>query len=446
MVSEKGKFSLWTASAFVVANMVGTGVFTSLGFQLLTTENFIAIIILWLVGGVIALCGSLVYGEIGATLPGSGGEYHYMNGIYGPFAGFIAGWISLIVGFAGPIALASIAFSSYFEPLMPQVPPKLVAAAVLTVITLMHSFTLKTSGAAQNVLTGLKVLVIIVFIILGFTLPFERQSFAPSVSSFNPSMIFNSGFAVAIIWVYYAYSGWNASAYISGELADARRTLPRSLLISTLVVTVMYILLNVVFLISTPASEMKGEVEIGLISAVRMMGPKAGAVMGGVIAFLLLSSISSMVFIGPRVSEVMGKDHRILGFLAGRTRNGVPLRALVFQYFLALAMILTGTFELVTKYAGILLSLCAVMTVAGIFVLRKRHGRPEGGYRTVGYPVVPVLFMIPILFSVVYLIREDFVKTFITHEQAAMWTTIMSAGTILVGTAVYFANKKFFTK
>ena len=442
MVSDKGKFSLWTASAFVVANMVGTGVFTSLGFQLLTTENFIAIIILWLVGGVIALSGSLVYGEIGATLPGSGGEYHYMNAIYGPYAGFLAGWISLIVGFAGPIALASIAFSSYFEPLFPQINPKLVASAVLTVITLMHCFTLKTSGILQNVLTGLKVLVIIAFIILGFTLPYEPQSFAPSVADFSPSMVFNSGFAVAIIWVYYAYSGWNASAYISGEIADARRNLPRSLLLSTLAVSVMYILLNVVFLRSTPVADMNGEVEIGLISALRMMGPKAGAVMGGTIAFLLLSSISSMVFIGPRVSEAMGKDYRILRFLYGRTKKGVPLRSMLFQYALALTMILTGTFELVTKYAGILLSMCALMTVFGIFILRNRRGRPKQGYRTVGYPVVPVIFMIPILFSVVYLIREDFIKTFVTGEQAAMWTTIMSTGTLLLGTAVYFVNKK----
>ena len=150
MASGKAKFSLRTASAFVVANMVGTGVFTSLGFQLLTTENFVAIIFLWVIGGLIALCGSLVYGEIGATLPGSGGEYHYMSSIYGPYAGFLAGWISLIVGFAGPIAIASMAFSSYFEPLFPQLNPKLVAVVVLTLITMMHSFTLKTSGILQD--------------------------------------------------------------------------------------------------------------------------------------------------------------------------------------------------------------------------------------------------------------------------------------------------------
>lgn len=429
MASGKAKFSLRTASAFVVANMVGTGVFTSLGFQLLTTENFVAIIFLWVIGGLIALSGSLVYGEIGATLPGSGGEYHYMSSIYGPYAGFLAGWISLIVGFAGPIAIASMAFSSYFEPLFPQLNPKLVAVAVLTLITLMHCFTLKTSGILQDVLTGIKILVIIAFIILGFSLPYEPQSFAPSVSSFSPKMLLTPGFAVAIIWVYYAYSGWNASAYISGEIDNPRRNLPRSLLFSTLLVTVMYILLNVVFLRSTPVGELEGEVEVGLISAVRMMGPGAGAVMGGTIAFLLLSSISSMVFIGPRVSEQMGKDYRILSFLYGRTRKGVPLKALAFQYVLALVLILTGTFEMVTKYAGILLSLCALMTVFGIFILRKRRGRPKEGYRTFGYPVTPVIFMIPILFSVVYLVKEDY------------RVALMSAGTVLVGTAVYFANK-----
>ena len=426
------KFGLWTASAFVIANMVGTGVFTSLGFQLEQTTNFIAIAILWLLGGIIALCGALVYGELGSVMPRSGGEYHFLTELYSPFAGFLAGWVSLVVGFAAPVALASLAFSSYLGGWFPGLDPRVLAVVVLTLLTAIHAFSLRLSGKMQGALTLLKILFIVVFIILGFTLPVEHQPVKPSLEGFGWDIIFNPGFAVSIIWVYYAYSGWNASAYIADDMERPQHTLPRSLLLSTLVVTVMYLLLNAVFLLTTPAADMAGKVEIGLIAANRMFGSGIGSMMGIAIALLLLSSISSMIFVGPRVSCRMGEDHKLLGFLQIRSKRHIPVVALLVQFVLSLVMILTGSFRFITEYTGILLSLCSLLTVLGVFRHRRRFPSMERPFRTPLYPLTPILFAIPILVSVVYLCTTN-------------WMNLaVSAGILLLGAIVYMIEKKVY--
>lgn len=412
--------------------MIGTGVFTSLGFQLATTENFVAIMILWLIGGVIALCGALVYGELSSVMPRSGGEYHFLSSLYSPMMGFLAGWISLIVGFAAPVALASMAFSSYAGALIPWMSPTLMAVIVLTLVTLFHGFSLRLSGGLQGILTVIKIVVIVTFIILGFALPGERQPIvSESLGSFSMKDILSTGFAVSIIWVYYAYSGWNASAYIVDDIKNPQHTLPRSLLYSTLFVTILYMLLNAVFLLSTPTSELTGQVEIGLISAKHLFGTGIGNMMGAVIALLLLSSISSMVFVGPRVSFRMGEEHKLLRFLSRKSKTGVPISALLFQYALSLIMILTGSFKFLTEYTGILLSLCSLLTVIGVFIHRKRFPDMKRPFKTPLYPVTPILFCIPILFSVFYLFKSNILNLAI------------SAGTLIVGVILYFIEKKF---
>lgn len=442
MKKASDKFGWSTACAFIIANMIGTGVFTSLGFQLVSTQNLIAILLLWFLGGVIAFCGAASYGELGAALPRSGGEYHYLSEIYHPLAGFLGGWVSLVVGFAAPIALACIALSSYVCSIFPQINATLLAIGVLTVISLVHAISRTVSGGFQNFFTGAKVVVIIGFIIAGFILPAGNfQSLAPSVQSFRASTVFNTGFAVSLVWVYYAYSGWNAAIYMAGDLKDPQKNLPKALLLSTLTVTVLYILLNLVFVLSTPAAELTGQVEVGLISARHIFGDKLGNMMGIIIAVLLLSSISSMVYVGPRVSQVMGEDYRILGFLKGKSKKDIPIPALVFQYCVAVLLILTGSFSLVTQYTGILLSICSLATVCGVAVFRHRRPDVPRPYKTWGYPVTPTIFVILIACSIFYLVYNDYMATFVRGEQSAMWMTIMSAGTLLVGVAVYFANK-----
>lgn len=423
--------------------MIGTGVFTSLGFQLLDTTNISAIMLLWLFGGVIALCGALTYAELGAAMPRSGGEYHYLSEIYHPSVGFLSGWISLLIGFAAPVALTCMALSSYVCRLFPVVNPKWLGVGVLTLITLIHTRNLRFSGSFQNVFTILKVIIIIAFIVCGIVLPVPQDY---SGQGFAAKDVFNPGFAVSLIWVYYAYSGWNASTYMASEIENPKRNLPLSLILSTLVVTVLYLLLNYVFLRSTPMQDMAGQVEIGLISARNIFGNNIGNLMGLVISFLLLSSISSMVFMGPRVAQVMGEDHRIFRFLSHKDKKGVPMAAIGFQYVISFLLIITNSFEMITKYTGILLSFCSLLTVFGVFIHRRKFPHLQRSYKTFGYPVTPIIFCVLIVWSIVYLVHEDYVNTFVTHEQPVMWMSLMSFLTLLSGIVVYLINRKITTK
>lgn len=444
--NETYKFGLTTASAFVIANMIGTGVFTSLGFQLMGTTNMISILLLWLLGGIIALCGALVYGELGAAMPRSGGEYHYLSKIYHPLLGFMSGWASLIVGFAAPVALACMALSSYLNKVWPVLDPTIMGLSMLTAITLIHVYDVKVGGAVQRFFTFFKVLVIVGFIICGFVLPVEFQDITPSLETFSWSEVFSTGFAVSLVWVYYAYSGWNASAYMANEIKNPQRTIPRSLFISTLIVTVLYLLLNAVFLLSTPAEQMVGQVEVGLISAQNIFGPVLGSMMGLLIALLLVSSISSMVFLGPRVSQVMGEDTHILSFLSKKSKHGTPYVAIWIQFAISFVLIITNSFELVTKYTGITLSFFALMTVAGVYVHRRRFPDAARPYKTWGYPVVPFIFITLIVWSILYLVYEDYLNTFVAKSQTFMWMSTMSLLTLLTGAGLFLLNDSMVKK
>ena len=296
-------------------------------------------------------------------------------------------------------------------------------------------------GTVQRYFTFFKILVIIGFIACGLAMPQKYESVSSSVSGFSWDNIFSTGFAVSLVWVYYAYSGWNASAYMANEIKNPQRTIPRSLFISTLVVTVLYLFLNAVFLLSTPVTELTGQLEVGLIAAQHIFGHTLGNMMGLLIALLLISSISSMVFLGPRVSQVMGEDTYILRPLAKRSEHGTPYVAIWVQYFISVLLIITNSFELVTKYTGITLSFFALMTVIGVFVHRHRYPNTERPYKTWGYPFTPCIFILLITWSIVYLVREDFILTFIEGKQHVMWMSLMSGLTLATGAIIYQANK-----
>ncbi len=441
MEKEKFKIGVKTASTFVIANMIGTGVFTSLGFQLFSTTNPITIALIWLVGGIIALCGAIVYSELGAAMPRSGGEYNFLSEIYHPAVGFLSGWVSLIVGFAAPVALACMALSSYVCRIFPSVNPTVLGVTVLSVITLIHLFSKKVGTTMQNILTVAKILIILLFIVAGFLCTPEGIGNFDN-AKFDTNDIFSTGFAVSLIWVYYAYSGWNAAAYISGDIKNPQRNVPLAMMASTFFVAMLYLALNMVFLRTAPVSELTGQVEVGLISAVHVFGPKGGAVMGLLIALMLTSSISSMVYVGPRVGMTMGEDHKMFRFLTWKNKLDCPSVAVALQWFISLMLILTNSFKEVTEYTGIVLSFCSMLTVAGVFVHRRRFPNATRPYKSFGYPVTPLVFCLLIICSISYLIYQDFTKSFVEHSQTAPWTTIASVLTLLIGCLLWFVNKK----
>jgi APA family basic amino acid/polyamine antiporter len=392
MKSKSSKISFNTAVSIVIANMIGTGVFTSLGFQVLGIESGFAIIMLWVVGGVLALCGALTYGEIGAALPNNGGEYNYLSKLYHPAVGFLSGWVSVTVGFAAPIAAASVALGKYVSKIYPEVDSVILAFGVIIGITIIHTLTLKVGAAFQRAFTMVKIICIVMFVGFGlFHVPNHTVHFVADKGAWKD--IFSLSFASSLIYVTYAYSGWNAAAYVAGEMEKPKRNLPRALFIGTLIVMAVYTILNYVFLYSVPISELKGVVEVGYLSANKIFGVQLGQFMSLVIAVLLISTISAMILAGPRVMQSMGKEITPLKFFAITNKNNIPFVAIIFQSVIALILVLTSSFESLINYVGFTLSLFTFLTVFGIFILRYRHKEIERPFKMPFYPLPPILFL-----------------------------------------------------
>jgi basic amino acid/polyamine antiporter, APA family len=426
------KIKIFTATLIVIAGMIGTGVFTSLGFQLMDIHTGFGIIMLWLVGGIIALCGAFSYGELASAMPRSGGEYTYLSKIFHPFAGFLSGWVSATVAFAAPAALSAMALGTYVSKVFPLVNPTALAITVIILITAIHSFNLRQSSRFQNIFTVLEIILILFFVIAGFMIE-TPQPISLLPKSINPgegwSSIFSSSFAVSLIYVSYAYSGWNTATYMSSDIENPRQNVPKSLFYGTIIVMVLYILLNYIFMYTAPAKEMQGQVEVGLISAIHIFGLKIGNLMGMMIALLLVASISSFVLAGPRVAKVMGDDLPQLSFLSITNKNGIPYVAIIVQGAISLLLIITASFGKALLYIGFTLSLSTFFTVLGLFVLRYRTKGKTEGYKTFGYPVTPIIFLALTGWMLYF--------TIINHPKESLY----GLATILAGGIIYFIKK-----
>ncbi len=399
------KINLFTAISIVVANMVGTGVFTSLGFQVKDIQSVFSLLVLWGVGGIVALCGALSYGELGATIPRSGGEYHFLSRIYHPSLGFVSGWVSATVGFAAPVALVCLTFGEYINSVHPNIPVKVLAMGLLILVASIHINGVKSGSKFQGFFTAIKVVLILGFI--GIVLASDHlQSVSVVPKKEDIGTILSTPFAVSLIYVSYAYTGWNAAAYLIDELVEPQKNLPIALFIGTGIVTILYVLLNYTFLLSVPMEELVGKVEIGYISATSVMGEEGGKWMAITLAILLVSTASAMTFAGPRVLAVIGEDYTIFKFLTKRNKNGSPVRAILFQSFLSLGFILLSSFEEILIFASFVLALMTFLTVSGVYKLRIQEPELPRPYKVWGYPITPAIYLLLVGYNAIFLIWE----------------------------------------
>jgi len=424
-----------TAAALAIADMIGIGVFTSLGFQVQGIPSPFSVLMLWVVGGLAALSGALSYGELAAALPRSGGEYNYLSYIYGRGIGFVAGWISATVGFAAPVALAAMAFGGYFDGITPGVidmgtvemfstKVSLIPIGVVWLVGLIHLSGVALGSTFHNYATALKLGLIVVLIFAGLMLGTPQPiSFAPSVSDIN--YITGAPFAVGLVFVMYAYSGWNAATYIAGEIRHPQRSLPLAILAATLIVITLYVCLNAVFLYTTPIDQMAGQVEVALIAGKHIFGDAGGRLVGALICLGLISSISAMIWIGPRVTQVMGEDIPMMRVFAQKSKNGVPAVAIIFQLCVTTLLMATRSFESVLDYIQFSLTFCSFLAVLGVIVLRIREPGLKRPYRMWGYPFTPLVFLAVTTFMMYYLVIER------------PWQSLASIVTMLVGLLVY---------
>ncbi len=381
----------FAATALVVASMVGTGVFTSLGFQLADLDSAPQILFLWALGGFIALCGALCYAEVAAALPRSGGEYHFLGKLYHPSLGFMAGMLSATAGFAAPTAITALAFGKYLHESIPLLPAEIAAAAVVLAGSAAHAIGTRTSARVQVGATLLKLLLIALFIGAAWWMPGKGDiRWTPDFPA-DSKAVLQPAFAVALLFVSYSYTGWNAAVYGLEEWQRPELTVRRALVIGTLVVAALYIALNASFLHAAPVAELRGHVEVGHVAAVSMFGTEAARAVSGLFALGLFASVSALLWAGPRVLGAMGKDLPALGIFA--PRREVPHSALFFQAGLALVLIFTSNFRDLITMTQIGLTLSTSLVVGGCFLLRLRHPALPRPVKVPLYPLPPLIFL-----------------------------------------------------
>jgi basic amino acid/polyamine antiporter, APA family len=405
--------SVIVATAIVVADMVGVGVFTSLGFQVKDIPSGFAILLLWAVGGIVALCGVFSYSELGAMFPRSSGEYNFLSRAYHPAFGFLAGWVSATVGFAAPTALAAMAFGQYGQSVFPGAPPLALAIGVVWLVSLVQLSGLKHSSSFQLISTVLKVALIVAFLVAGFVAGTPQPiSFAPAASDF--SRVISAPFAIGLVFVMYSFSGWNAATYIIGEMRSPEKNLPRAMLAGTSIVILLYVALNAVFLHTAPIDKLSGQLDVARIAGSYIFGEVGGRIVSAMICVGLVSSISAMMWIGPRVMMTMGEDILMLRVFASRSTKGAPAYAILFQLAVASLMLFSRSFEAVLDLIQFSLLFCSFFTVLG--VIRLRITRPElpRPYRAWGYPITPVVFLLVTGFMMYYLLTERPVQSLLS--------------------------------
>lgn len=384
MITQR-QLGLASATALVVANMIGTGVFTTSGFLLADLRSPWIVLAAWAVGGVIATLGALNYGALARRIPESGGEYLFLSRTLHPAAGYLAGWVSLLVGFSAPLAAAALAFGEYSKTWLPAWSPRVSGTLLLMAFSLLHAAHVRRGAWVQNAAVLLKVVLIALFV--GFA--FSRMP----VPTGQPTADFPlSAFGVSLVWISFSYSGWNAAVYIGSEVRDPERNLPRALLLGTGLVTLLYLALNAVFVFAAPVEQLAGKLEIGRIAGEHLGGPVLANAVSALVALTLMSSVSSMVMAGPRVYARMAADGYLPRWL--RTEQGPPRSAIYFQGGIALLLLWTTTFDGLLTYIGFTLGLSTAATVIGLVRLRRREG---ANLRVPGWPWVPALFLLSVL-------------------------------------------------
>lgn len=423
------RISLAAATAIVVASMVGVGVFTSLGFQLGDIPSAFPILMLWTVGGVVALCGALCYAELVAMMPRSGGEYHLLGEAYHPLIGFLAGWISITAGFSAPVALMAIAFGEYSHGVWPGVDSRLAAFAIVAVVTVLQLGGVHLVAKIHVGITMSKVVLIMAFV-AGAMWVGNNHWHVLLPKPGDGGHVLSSSFAKSLFYVMFAYSGWNGAAYVAGEMHHPQRNVPLALALGTLVVMALYITLNAVFLTGGDWTAMTGKPEVGLIAARGIFGDRGGAWMGALIAFGLLSTVNAMLWSGAATLRVIGRDMRAFCWLDASDRRGEPVGAVLFMTNLVLLLLGTSSFQALLDYIQALLQLSSVLCVAAVVWLRVKTPQARRPFKVPLYPLPPLLFIGVSVWMLYVMVSKQ------------PWESAWGAATLVVGVILFFSSRR----
>lgn len=440
-VELERRVGLFSATNIVIANMIGAGIFTTSGLLLENVPDPRVMILLWIVGGIIALCGALSYSRLGTVFPLAGGEYVYLSKLFNPLLGFLSGWVSFFVGFSAPIAASAIGFTEYLSRAFPQIInfgiinsplekiliKKIYSISVILVFTFIHLRGISFGAKVQNFLTILKITLIFSFIIAGITSRNGDFSHFSTVNTFPLNLGNLKAMGLSLMWIMFAYSGWNASSYIGSEIKNPSKNIPLSLFLGTFIVMVSYFFLNVVYVYAVNPEEMKGVISVGGLAMKNLFGNKFELISSVLISFALFSSLSAFIILGPRVYYAMAKDGHFLKFASEiHPIFKVPSKSILIQCIISIIILVSGTFEEILTYMSFSLGIFPIIAVAGVFKIRQH----EKNYKIPLYPIPPLFY---ILFSLLILIF-GFLKS-------PLPSTI-AISTVLAGIPIYFLIKE----
>lgn len=400
------KLGLFPLTNIVIANMIGAGIFTTSGLLMAGLKKPLLMVFLWIVGGIIALCGALSYGELGAAIPRAGGEYAFLSRLFHPLFGFLSGWVSFFAGFSAPIAASAIGFSEYLTRAFPGLLnlgifdntfetgalKKLYSILVIIIFTIIHARGIKLGARVQNSLTILKVVLIIGLVFFGFALGKGSLHHLSQGDDFSFDFGGWKTIGLSLMWIMFAYSGWNASTYIGSEIKNPSKNLPRSLILGTGVVILLYFCLNLFYIYAVPPEKMEGVISIGGLAVGNLFGKSFENVLSILISFALFSSLSAYIILGPRVYYSMAKDRYFFRFASDvHPRFRVPSKSIILQGIIAGAMVLLGTFDQILTYMGFSLGIFPILAIFGVFKLRHSN---KSTYKLPGFPFVPFIYIL----------------------------------------------------
>jgi APA family basic amino acid/polyamine antiporter len=397
------------ATALVVSNVIGVGIFTTSGLLARDLRDPRGLLGIWVIGGVLALSGALCYAELGVRVPRAGGEYAYLREAYGPLPAFLSGWSSLFAGFSAPVAAAAVGFTEYLSSYYPALhtqgpgapqgyllPGHFVAAAVILAFSALHYRRVQVGGPVHIVLTSFKVGFIATFIILGFAAGRGQLAHFQSAVPVSGWGALTPAVASGLIFVMFSYSGWNAAAYIAGEIRNPARDIPRSLLTGTLLVIVLYVAMNALYIFALAPASMASEIRIAEVASRALFGLNIAPVLNVVFMGTILGSISAMIIAGPRIYYAMAHDGLFPAAIARvHPRFGTPANSIVLQGAWSVLLVFTGGFEQLLTFSGVVMIFFSALTIAALFRVRGRQAAAARGtsFRSPGFPWTALLFI-----------------------------------------------------
>ncbi|WP_419869493.1 APC family permease [Chryseobacterium sp. CT-SW4] len=415
-----------TATSIVISSMIGTGVFTTLGFQLMDITNTYSIILLWVIGGILALFGTFCYAELGIYFKGNGGDYIYLSKTYHPMLGYLVSWVSLIIGFSSPVALAALAMSKYLSGFNYDFGNGF-AILVIFLVSISLSFSLKVSSRFHNSFTLVKILFIIILIIAGVGLSEPQIGNSLNYDTSWKNEIMMPAFATSLVFVTYSYTGWNSASYIAGEIRNVKQNLPKALIIGTVFVTVAYVLINYIMLKHAPLNQLVGKEDVMAEVGKNMLGNSSGKLINIFIALQLVATISGYLWVGSRLTQAFAKENYLWKFLSVNNKRNIPVRAIFAHTVIAIIIILSGTFKEIFVYTAFLLQLFASLSISTVFFLKKNQRKIFKSNLFYIFPSVFLLFSIYILYF-----------TFINNPKESL----IGMGIVLMGIILYGVDTK----